>query len=188
MKSWSKKESSHEETKSYERWVIFNMNNLLKLIQKEVYIPYNLTLSNLQIEDEGREYNACNFKLNNLKIINRNSKITPKKVGPFVTFWNRSQNGITQPFHENDDFDFYVINVKRNENIWQFVFPKSILIEKSIVSSTSKDWKRGFRVYPSWDITTNKQAQRTQGWQLKYFYTIDESIDIESIKNLYWIT
>ncbi len=59
-----------------------------------------------------------------MKIITRNSKITPKKVGQFVTFWKRNEKGITQPYRENDRIDFYVITARTENNFGQFVFPK----------------------------------------------------------------
>jgi len=31
------------------------------------------------------------------------------------------------------------------------------------------------RVYPSWDTVTNKQAEKTQLWQTKYFLKIDNN-------------
>ncbi len=51
----------------------------------------------------------------------------------------------------------------------QFIFPKSILLVKGILSDGEKDGKRGFRVYPPWDKAVNKQAKQTQQWQLQYF-------------------
>jgi len=57
------------------------------------------------------------------------------------------------------------------------VFPKSELINKGIITTNKKDGKRGFRVYPKWNKTTNKQAEKTQKWQLNYFYEINEKTD-----------
>ncbi|RYE38879.1 MAG: MepB domain containing protein, partial [Sphingobacteriales bacterium] len=38
-----------------------------------------------------------------------------------------------------------------------------------ILSGNGKNGKRGFRVYPPWDLTENSQARKTQQWQLEYF-------------------
>lgn len=54
----------------------------------------------------------------------------------------------------------------------QFVFPKSVLHEKSLVSKEGHGGKQAMRVYPPWDVTENKQAQKTQAWQLLYFFEI----------------
>lgn len=161
------------------------LNNNLSDVKKRIYDPLSLYISDLKNETEGTEYDACQFELNKRKIICRSAKITPKKVGQFVTFWKRDAARITTPFSETDSFEFYVINVKTEDRFGQFVFPKSVLIEKGIVSTESKDGKRGFRVYPNWDEAQNKQAVKTQKWQLDYFYEIDASTDLERVKAFY---
>ena len=105
------------------------MNELLQHIESKIYKPLKLEISNFIIEKEGQEYNACNFRINERIIICRNGKITPKKVGQFVTFWKRNQEKITAPFNENEEFDFYVINVKNSTSKGQFVFPKTALLK-----------------------------------------------------------
>ena len=52
-----------------------------------VYDKCGLDLGELTIEDESQEYGACTFRLNDLKIKFRISKITPTKTGQFVTIW-----------------------------------------------------------------------------------------------------
>lgn len=163
------------------------MNANLSEIKTAIYDQCSLNISNFQFEEESKEYEACNFKLNNLTIISRTAKITPKKIGQFVTFWKRNQHGIIEPFEETDNIDFYVVNIRFENKFGQFVFPKSILIKKGIISTDKKEGKRAFRVYPNWDIPTNKQAEKTQKWQLNYFYEITNSIDLSKIKKLYHI-
>jgi hypothetical protein len=102
-------------------------------------------------------------------IIYRQAKITPIKIGQFVTLWKRNETGITAPFDLNDALDFAIIWVKTTENNGKFIFPKAILHEKGILSNDQKGGKRGFRVYPPWDKAENRQAQATQKWQLDYF-------------------
>jgi len=161
------------------------LNENLTTVKTKVYDKLSLDISHLKNELEGREYDACQFVLNGSKIICRSSKTTPKKVGQFVTFWRRDGNGITEPFDEQDDIDFYVINSKSEGRMGQFVFPKSALRTHGILTSKGKGGKRGFRVYPAWDEAQNKQAQKTQSWQLKYFYEIGESINFEKVLQLY---
>jgi hypothetical protein len=161
------------------------MDSNLNQIKTEVYDKCSLEISGFKKELEGTEYNACQFELNGMKIICRSSKITPKKVGQFVTFWKRNKKGITEPFKETDQIDFYVINVNSENNFGQFVFPKSVLIKKGIISTEIKDGKRGFRVYPKWDKAQNKQAVKTQKWQLNYFFEINPSIDLIKASELY---
>lgn len=160
-------------------------NTILNQIEVSVYEACKLQISNLSYEQEGKAYAACQFRLNELKIICRTAKITPKKAGQFVTCWKRNDAGITEPFAENDQFDFLVINVSKENSIGQFVFPKSILKAQRILSTNKKDGKRGFRVYPAWDKATNKQAGKTQNWQLNYFFLLDEDTDFNQVKTLY---
>jgi hypothetical protein len=146
--------------------------NFLLLAKTLVYDTCGFDFSDLKIEKESTEYDACSFKLNGKAIVHRTAKITPTKVGQFVTIWKRNSNRQTEPFHIDDDFDFIIISVKNPNLFGQFIFPKSILVEKGIISDSYKQGKRGIRVYPPWDETTNKQAQNTQQWQLNYFIEI----------------
>ena len=161
------------------------LNKNLIEVKTKIFNKLSYNISHFKNELEGTQYDACQFELNGLKIICRSSKITPKKVGQFVTFWKRDIKGITEPYSETDGFDFYLINVKSGNRIGQFVFPKSELISNRIIKTERKDGKRGFRVYPIWDKAQNKQAQKTQKWQLNYFYEIVESTNLEKVKELY---
>jgi len=161
------------------------MNSNLNQIKTEVYDKCSLEISDFKTESESKEYDACQFELNEMKIICRSSKTTPKKVGQFVTFWKRNEKGITEPYSETDQIDFYVINAKVENNFGQFVFPKSELINRGIISTDRKDGKRGFRIYPKWDKAQNKQAEKTQKWQLNYFYEIGSTTDFKRVNELY---
>ena len=161
------------------------MDKNLNQIKTEIYDKCSFEISDFKTESEGKEYNAYQYKLNGLNILCRNAKITPKKVGQFVTCWKRNESGITEPYSENDQIDFYVIIARTEKEFGQFVFPKSILIKKGIISTKNKDGKRGFRIYPNWDTATNKQAERTQKWQLNYFYQINSSTDLKKVTELY---
>lgn len=157
-------------------------------IKELVYDKYNFEFSNLLIDSESEEYQACSFKLNSFQIIYRLSKITPTKIGQFVTIWKRNDKGITTPFDVSDNFDFIIITSKSEDKLGQFVFPKSILQEKGIINNNNNSGKRGIRVYPSWDIPTNKQAEKTQNWQLRYFYLIEnKSFDENLVNKLFQI-
>ncbi len=147
------------------------MHNDLQIIKERVYDKLNFEFKNLKPHSEGVEYGACSFELNRLKIEHRVSKITPTKTGQFVTIWKRNEQGITAPFDISDDIDFIIITAKRDDNIGQFVFPKSLLADKGIISQSGKDGKRGIRIYPPWDEVRNKQAEKTQNWQINYFFT-----------------
>ncbi|WP_298518574.1 MepB family protein [uncultured Kordia sp.] len=156
-------------------------------IKESLYDSCNFHFSNFCSEEESTAYEACSFQLETYHIISRTAKITPKKIGQFVTVWKRNVEGITAPFHETDTFDFIVINVQKEQQFGQFVFPKSILIQKQIVATELKDGKRGIRVYPSWDKPTSKQAIKTQAWQLRYFLMLNTAETVLKTKLLYGI-
>jgi hypothetical protein len=134
----------------------------------------NLKISQPTVELESTEYGACRFLLNDSNVLFRTAKITPTKTGQFVTLWKRINQGPIQPFDNNDLIDLFIISVRTENHFGLFIFPKSILITKEIVSD-KKEGKRAIRVYPSWDITNNKQAQKTQKWQLDYFLEIPQN-------------
>jgi len=161
------------------------MDNTLEKIKTKVYAPNGLKVSNYKKEPESNEYAACRFQLNGKNIVSRNAKTTPKKTGQFVTFWKRTKKGITAPLSDIDEFDFYVTTVRTERRLGQFVFPKSTLIDKGIVSTSKKDGKRGFRVYPPWDSATSKQATKTQQWQLDYFYEVTPKTEFKKVVELF---
>jgi hypothetical protein len=45
---------------------------------------------------------------------------------------------------------------------------------KGYYTKNNKEGKRRIRVYPPWDTVENKQAEKSQTWQTKYFLTIDD--------------
>lgn len=160
------------------------MHPILLKVEKEVFIPLKMEISDFQFEQESTEYEACRFSLAGLSIISRKAKITPKKVGQFVTLWKRNKKGIIEPFDESDPIDYLIINLNFNHRFGQFVFPKSVLIKKGIISTQRKEGKRAFRIYPKWDKAISKQAERSQKWQLDYFYELEEGMDLKRISDL----
>ena len=117
----------------------------------------------------------------------RTAKTTPTKIGQFVTLWKRVEGGPIQPFDVADPFDLVVVSVRTLAHFGQFVFPKTVLYEQGIVSKDGNGGKRGIRVYPPWDKADNKQAKKTQQWQLLYFFEIypDQQMDVACVRKLY---
>ena len=163
------------------------INICLTPIIEEVYSPCGLIVSNYVQDREAKEYEACTFQLNALYVVARKAKITPKKIGQFVSLWKRDSNGETTPYEESDKVDLFVINVQEESNKGQFIFPKAVLLEKGIVSHSQKEGKRGFRVYPPWSGPTNKTALSTQKWQFEYFLKLghQSKTDLHKAKSLY---
>lgn len=153
----------------------------------KVYDKCNFHFSNHVINTEGSAYHACSFELNGKKVQYRCANITPKKEGQFVAIWKRNKAGITEPFDMTDNIDYLIITVRNNEQLGQFIFSKIILADKGIITQSGKEGKRGIRVYPPWDITQNKQAEKTQRWQSMYFLPIpaDKNVDLDLARKLF---
>lgn len=158
----------------------------LLLAQQLVYRQLGFECSKPIEEPESAEYNACTFKIGQLFVRYRAAKITPTKTGLFVTLWKRNGNGPIQPFDIKDDLDIAMISARHGDKFGLFIFSKAVLHQRSILSNTKKEGKRGFRVYPPWDITSSNQARKTQLWQSACFLEIanDDAIDLERAKNL----
>jgi len=156
----------------------------LQLAEKLLYNECGFQLQNLIWNPESTNYGACSFELNNYKIQLRVANITPTKIGQFVAIWKRNNQGITAPFDVADSLDFMIVSVRDSENFGQFIFPKSVLVAKGIISQNEKGGKRGVRVYAPWDKPINKQAIKTQAWQVNYFVEIRENshLDLEFVK------
>ncbi len=161
-------------------------DNLL-IIQQYIFDACGFDYTKPIQEIESAEYNAYSFTLNDLHVKFRTAKITPTKTGQFVTLWKRLATGIIAPFEASDSIDLVIISVRKENRFGQFVFPKSVLCTQSILTVNDKEGKRGFRVYPPWDETTNKQAIKTQNWQLLYFLDSSDllKIDVEKVKMIF---
>lgn len=154
----------------------------LLLAKKLVYDALDFDCSQPQQETESSDYSAYRFKQNAKQICYREAKITPTKTGQFVTLWKRNTSGIIEPFDALDAIDCVIISVRKEALLGQFIFPKKVLLQKGIFSTSAREGKRATRVYPPWDKTTNKQAQKTQQWQLDYFLEIPFSAEINLVR------
>lgn len=156
----------------------------LLITQKIAYEPNGLRCDAITQATESQEYGACTFKMNNKIVIFRVAKITPTKIGQFVTLWKRIGSGPIMPYDIADSVDLFVISVRNSSHFGQFVFSKEVLWQKGIVSKNGIGGKRAMRVYPPWDITNSSQAQKTQAWQLLYFVEIEPHSDHTKIRRL----
>lgn len=149
-----------------------------------LYDPSGFTCSRPEPEAESAEYGAYAFTLDGLSVRFRAARTTPTKVGQFVTVWKRSPGGPIQPFDVQDPVDLYVISTRADgqgaDLFGQFVFPRDVLHERGILAGNGSGGKRAFRVYPPWTTTTNRQAARTQAWQLDHFLPLPEGEPIDS--------
>ncbi len=102
----------------------------------------------------------------------RSGKITPTKVGLFVTHWRRTADGTTGPYGVHDSADTLLVTAAEDgprPARGVFVFDRASLVAHGIVEHDGHGGKRGFRVYPPWSLTAPGQAERTQRWQVEHF-------------------
>ncbi len=163
-----------------------NIHQDLLIAKKYAYEKHNLHIEKLTCETESKEYGACSFEINDKIIKFRVAKITPTKIGQFVTLWKRIGLGPIMPYDQSDLIDLFVISVRNEKYFGQFVFPQDVLLQKGFISKDGMGGKRAMRVYPPWDIPENQQAQKTQAWQLLYFFEIQPLINDTKMKKLFF--
>ena len=151
-----------------------------------LFKPLGIETTTIVAEIVNENYFAHTFMLNKFKVAFRSAKITPKKIGQFVALWKRNVTGTSVPYSWSDSHDIYIIAARKDSNFGLFIFPKNLLLQNGILSNKFKEGKRGFRVYPIWEETTNKQAIQTQIWQTKYFIDLsaENKIDFKKAKEL----
>ncbi|MDM5176799.1 MepB family protein [Massilia sp. DJPM01] len=154
----------------------------LRVLQR-AYDTHGMAWSAPQHEAESAEYAASSFAVEGMQVRFRVAKITPTKVGQFVTLWKRLGSGPIQPFDETDPVDLFVVSTRDGERIGQFVFPRAVLAARDIVARAGQGGKRAIRVYPPWVLTASKQAHATQRWQLQYF--LPDGADAAAVRRLY---
>lgn len=142
----------------------------LYIAQDLIYKPNGFICKNSFQEAEGKEYGASTFEMNNYIIKYRKAKITPTKIGQFITFWKRVGTGPIVPYDNSDQFDFLIASVRTSHYFGQFIFPKAVLKQQRIIAENNVEGKRAIRLYPPWDIPLSPQAKKTQKWQLLYFF------------------
>ncbi|MGG2016442.1 MepB family protein [Bacillus sp. S10(2024)] len=164
-----------------------NFNNTIKNLDNIVYKPNNLIITNLKEEKQNLEYAGGIFQLNNKTIRFRVSKITPNKIGQFVSFWEKNENMQNQAFSYDSSPDLLVITCIDDNKLGQFIFPKEILLKERILKTPSQKGKMAMRIYPIWDNPVNTQARKSQMWQLQYFIDLSETnnLSIDKLLNLY---
>lgn len=156
-----------------------DINRQLAFINDIIYAPNNFAIVSFKEEAQNAEYAGCVFELSNgttVKSIRfRVAKITPTKIGQFVTFWEKDAHRVNQPYLIDTAPDLLVITAfSQDGRFGQFVFPKDILLKKNILKSQLTKGKMGMRIYSSWDRPVSKAAIHTQGWQLSYFFEINK--------------
>lgn len=164
-----------------------NFNNIVEKLDRMIYKPNNLFITNQKEEKQNSEYAGGIFQLNNRSIRFRVSKITPNKIGQFVSFWEKDASMRNQAFSYDSAPNLLVITCIADNKLGQFIFPKEILLKEKILKTQNQKGKMAMRVYPIWDKPVSNQAKKSQRWQLQYFVDLSDSKNaaIHKLLNLY---
>ncbi|EOL46071.1 MepB family protein [Enterococcus phoeniculicola] len=161
------------------------MNDSLILTKGIVKTITNESIQYVEEENQNKEYEGVRFSIGHRTYRSRLAKRTPKKIGYFVAFWEKSTTGKNQAYQYDSSPDKLIISIIDEERKGQFIFQKEILLEKGILRSTTTKGKMGIRVYPSWETSLNKTALNTQNWQKPYFFEYSNDRNRAKIKELY---
>ena len=143
---------------------------------ENIYKPNNLSVTCLEEESQNDKYGGGKFMLSSKSIRFRVAKITPKKTGQFVAFWEKDKNNKNQALNYNQAPELLVINcLGSNEEFGQFIFPKAILLKHQILRSDTSKGKMGMRIYPAWSFPESKEALKTQAWQAAYYIDLSDT-------------
>ncbi|MFL0401621.1 MepB family protein [Bacillus nitratireducens] len=164
-----------------------DFSNIVEKLDKMIYKPNNLFITNQKEEKQNSEYAGGIFQLNNRSIRFRVSKITPNKIGQFVSFWEKDVSMRNQAFSYDSVPNLLVITCIADNKLGQFIFPKEILLKEKILKTQNQKGKMAMRVYPIWDKPVSNQAKKSQQWQLQYFVDLSDSKNaaIHKLLNLY---
>ncbi len=155
----------------------------------EIFIENSELISNVILDEFSEDYEGVTLKIYERKFRSRLAKKTFKKKGYFVAFWEKDEQGINQAYSYKNYPEKLIISILDGERSGQFIFPKSLLLQKKILRDESSKGKMALRVYPSWETDLNKSANSTQVWQSLYFINTSDNIDnidTEMIKHLYF--
>ncbi|OJD64288.1 MepB family protein [Bacillus sp. NH11B] len=166
---------------------MIDFSTIVGKLDEMIYQPNNLFITNQKEEKQNSEYAGGIFQLNNRSIRFRVSKITPNKIGQFVSFWEKGASMRNQAFSYDLAPDFLVITCIADNKLGQFIFPKEILLKEKILKTQNQKGKMAMRVYPIWDKPASNQAKKSQLWQLQYFVDLSdaENVAIDKLLNLY---
>lgn len=164
-----------------------NFSEIMNKLDNLIYKPNNLLPTDLKEEKQNSEYAGGVFRLNNKTSRFRLSKITPNKIGQFVSFWEKNENMKNQAFSYEAAPDLLVITCIDDNKLGQFIFPKEVLLKEKILRTQEQKGKMAMRVYPIWDQPVSNQAKKSQMWQLHYFIDLSdtENVLIDKLLNLY---
>lgn len=139
----------------------------------------------IKYEEQNHEYEGMLVQIDQQMYRSRLAKLTPKKQGYFVAFWEKSKCGNNQAYSYEDAPEKLIVSVIDNEKKGQFIFPKEVLLKYGVLKKPLQKGKMALRVYPGWITELNKNACKVQWWQNEYFIDLSQDFEIVKLQNLY---
>ncbi|MGV8830519.1 MAG: MepB family protein [Devosia sp.] len=154
---------------------------------RDVYLPAGLVLDESPIQEaESSEYDAMRLRLNGAIVVYRTAKVTPTKIGQFVTIWKRPHPaGPIAPLDSSDGVALVIVRVSDGLQAGQFVFDRATLLRRGVMSKAGVGGKRAIRVYPPWSLPVAPQAILTQQWQLQHFLPLGGDHAVAKARQLF---
>ncbi|WP_246484923.1 MepB family protein [Virgibacillus salarius] len=162
------------------------MMKSIELIDSLLSCIGNYEITNVSEEKQNYNYEGVSFSVLDYNYRSRLAKLTPKKKGYFVVFWEKNTNNQNQAYSYYESPNKIIVTVIDNELKGQFIFPKSVLLKHGILSSEASKGKMAIRVYPAWENELNRSATKTQKWQINYFIDVSNGVDNERLTDLYF--
>lgn len=150
----------------------------LKLIE-DIFCPFKI--ENIKLEKQNTDYEGFLFNMNQIVYRSRLAKLTPKKKGYFVAFWEKDDKQKNQAFDFKESPEKLLISIIDGSKKGLFIFPKTILLEQSILKTDSQKGKMAIRIYPSWETDLNPSATKTQKWQIPFFIDLTDGVNQEKL-------
>ncbi|MCJ1994305.1 MepB family protein [Lactococcus piscium] len=145
-----------------------------------------VSIKKVHEETQNSEYEGLIVTINGQSYRSRLAKLTPKKMGYFVAFWEKDASDQNQAFDMASTPDKLIISIIDGDLKGQFVFPKSILINQGVLRREHVKGKMAMRVYPTWLDHLNPTASKTQKWQGAYFVDLSSEVDHNRVAQLYF--
>lgn len=137
----------------------------IKDFHKMYFEALPISLADIKLEEQNNKYCGVRFKLNDHSVRFRKAKLTPNKAGFFVVAWEKDDNNNNQAYSYSESPNYLMVYCETESRQGIFIFPKDALLKNNILSTDKQKGKMGFRVYPTWEELSSKQALQSQKWQ-----------------------
>ncbi|MEB3767497.1 MepB family protein [Acinetobacter sp. MD2] len=140
----------------------------------------------LCLDASATAYAGLSFVYAGQKYLFRQVKITPTKLGGFVTLWTRDQPNLAiRPFNEQDGIDGVIIANANQTDTGYFFFDRATLVQHQVFTQNGIEGKRALRLYEPWLSLTAKQAIHSQKWQSEHFIALSETNGLNKAQSFF---